>query len=401
MAFKDIHKLKKIVEIKKEEHRVYHLVLGKDIFAVSIYDDLKNKFGKENVRLLSHGKIQAADLLPKGPTLLRGEANRLALSKVYPELSLQDHKTIGALFYKDMSWKKFEGRSKSEPLKFDEPFFTTERLDIDYRQLFEEKYFQESFLENINSEVDILDIHSINKIDEIWIVECLNGTTFYTEFLYCGLTPYLFLKHYSDKNALTDTFIEFCEKTITPSVLHMSYLFKGSSEKFKVLSLEETLFIPLSYTHEWGHFIGEFSKQSTGCSEFSCIYYIDQNTNSEEDVTRIIRTLKKNLEKIFKNFFLSSPEEFISFENETMSLNVDDELFSHEVNKNPDFYQNLFFIGTNAPLKFHADTSCANQVSGIIRGILSRIDFLNSTDLKSMPLKANGPSSEIMIGIDI
>ena len=40
MAFKDIHKLKKIAVIERETITVPYLVMGKDVFSLSLYNDL-------------------------------------------------------------------------------------------------------------------------------------------------------------------------------------------------------------------------------------------------------------------------------------------------------------------------------------------------------------------------
>ena len=67
MAFKDIHKLKKIAVLETEIIKVPYLVIGKDIFSLSLYNELKNSKGRDQVRLLSQDSLQKSDLLPKGP----------------------------------------------------------------------------------------------------------------------------------------------------------------------------------------------------------------------------------------------------------------------------------------------------------------------------------------------
>lgn len=121
MAFKDLHKLKKVVVVEKEFISVPHLVVGKDIFSLSIYKSLQEKYSPENVRLLSQDTVLKSDLFPKGPGTLRGEANQKMVQELYPKAVSFVGEDL-AIFYKDMTWKSFGGRSKSEALKFNEEF---------------------------------------------------------------------------------------------------------------------------------------------------------------------------------------------------------------------------------------------------------------------------------------
>ena len=85
MAFKDLHKLKKIVVVEKELIQTTHLVVGKDIFALTTYKALQEKYGKEQVRLLSEDVILKSDLMPKGPSSVRGENNQRIFQELFPD----------------------------------------------------------------------------------------------------------------------------------------------------------------------------------------------------------------------------------------------------------------------------------------------------------------------------
>lgn len=372
MAFKDLHKLKKIVEIQKEYIQVPHLVVGKDIFAVSIYKALQAKYGREQVRLLSEDALLKSDLAPKGPSTLRGANNQKIIQELYPQAVV----SIGsepAMFYKDMTWKSFGGRSKSEALKFNEEFYTSSRFDIEMAKVFPELEQADSFIAEINQEAYQVRLKSIQRSGDGFKVECLNGTEFECEKLYFGQSPFQYLNFYSNKNELTDHFIEFCEGTKTPSALFVKFVFEKP-----ISDMKETLFIPLSYTHEWGHFVGEFNEtynDVNGTQEIEFIHFLDEDQSSEEDLSRTIRLLKKGLEKIFEKYSKINSREYIVLEQEIGCLKIDDELFARTLGEGKNELKNLFLLGINAPI---VDTQCEemsfeyskNEVNILARALL-------------------------------
>jgi len=372
MAFKDLHKLKKIVEIQKEYIQVPHLVVGKDIFALSIYKALQAKYGREQVRLLSEDALLKSDLAPKGPSTLRGVSNQKIIQELYPQ-AVVSVGTEPAMFYKDMTWKSFGGRSKSEALKFNEEFYTSARFDIDIAKVFPELEQADSFIAEINQEAYQVRLKSVQRSGDGFKVECLNGTEFECEKLYFGQSPFQYLNFYSNKNELSDHFIEFCEGTKTPSALFVKFVFEKP-----ISDMKETLFIPLSYTHEWGHFVGEFNEtynDVNGTQEIEFIHFLDEDQSSEEDLSRTIRLLKKGLEKIFEKYSKINSREYIVLEQEIGCLKIDDELFTRTLSEGKNELKNLFLLGINAPI---VDTQCEemsfeyskNEVNILARALL-------------------------------
>ncbi len=355
MAFKDLHKLKKVVVVEKEFIEVPHLVVGKDIFALSIYKSLQEKYGKENVRLLSEDAILKSDLLPKGPSTIRGETNQKVVQQICPEAVSAVGSEV-AMFYKDMAWKSFGGRSKPEALKFNEEFYTSSRFDVDAEKIFPELAYADEFLALVNEEAYQVRLKSIKRAGDGFFIECLNGTEFKCEKLYFGQSPYQYLQFYSNKNELSDMFIEFCESTKTPSALFVKFVFEKP-----ITDTLETLFIPLSYTHEWGHFVGEFnttSKDTEGPQFIEFIHFIDEDQSSEEEISKVIRLLKKNMEKIFEKFSKINAREYIVLEQEIGCLKIDNDLFNKAIESgksSKEDTKNLFLLGINAPI---VDTHC-------------------------------------------
>ncbi|MBY0412823.1 MAG: hypothetical protein K2Q18_01595 [Bdellovibrionales bacterium] len=368
MAFKDIHKLKKIAVVEREVITTPYLVVGKDVFSLSLYTELKTKHGQNNVRLLSEDAILKSDLLPKGPSSVRGENNQRVFKALYPDVVVTKCNE-NSLFYKDMTWKSFGGRSKSEALKYDEGYFTGDRTDPDFEAVLKNVSHSDEFIASMNAVAYQVKIKSIGRAETGFIVECINGTEFHCEYLYFGLSPYYYQEFYKEKNQLSPAFIEFCESTKTSSALFVKYVFEAPLSDMK-----ETLFIPLSYTHEWGHFVGEF-REKEGKQEIEFMHFLEDQLMSEEDISRIIRLLKKNMEKIFDKFNKIKFYEYISLEQEIGCLKIDDHKFEQSLNQNPEETKALFFIGINAPVvkqqcvELNFEYSQEN-LSGVVRALL-------------------------------
>ena len=73
-----------------------------------------------------------------------------------------------------MNWKSFGGRSKSEVLKYDEGFYTGERIDPDYEEVFSNISLTEDYIESVNLESYKVKIKSISKNEFGYIVYCIN-----------------------------------------------------------------------------------------------------------------------------------------------------------------------------------------------------------------------------------
>jgi len=371
MAFKDLHKLKKIPEIQKENIECDYLVVGKDFFAIETYLNLKKNFPEKNIRLLSETDVNKSDLMPKGPSWVRGSKNIDYVKSLLQDLpsSYSENKS---LFYKDMTFKSFGGRSKSEVLKYDEEFFTAPRLQFNYVDVLPELTNVTSNLEAINLEAYKVRIKSINREGQSFLIECLNGTEFKAGNLIYGKSPYSYLNIYKDKNHLPDQLIEFCESTKSHMGLYLKYVFKAP-----ISDVTDTMLIPLSYTHEWGHFVGEFENQN-GAQSIEFLHFIDENHATEEDISKTIRLLKRSLEKIFENFLKNLCEEFILLEDEIGCLKIDDSKFLSLINSEHESIQRLKFIGVNSPFIFSpSETSIFEDspqvISPFVRALHTRL----------------------------
>jgi len=359
---------------KKEFHQF--LIVGSDPFSLKMFYQLHLK-NPGQVKIISPLPISENNLQPLGPNSLRGEENIQVVSRLFPEILGTSESPVPS-FLKDQKFRAFGGRSKSETLLHGEAFFTQTPHPYNQTQVF--PYLSNpEFLQLVNQHRLACGIKNIAKIAAIdlversqWQIECFNGSDLECEHLVWGLSPYVFLQQFSAKEELSNEFIEFCEKTHAPASLEVKMWFKHP-----ITDMENTLFFPLSYTHEWGHFVGEFSHVENSEQLASFVTFLEKEHTSEEHVSKIIHIFKKNLEKIFPQFSANFSREHIVLDEDTPCLKIDDSLFASTAGS----VEGLHFVGCNGPLAFplvegdSCEDSC-ESVSFLARGIINAAQTL-------------------------
>jgi len=351
MSFSDIRALKKEESTELTPKFIRHLVVGEDVHSIALYKTLIEKYGESEVQLLCQKELTPLEVLPKGPSSLRGEANIEAFKKLYPEVEITLVEKE-AEYFKEQEFRKFSGRGKSEPLLWGEEFYKGQRAELNLAQVYpflkDEEFFTK--LNERKWDNTLLNINQVEPTELIentnWTISTTIGEMLQSEHLYWGLGPEAFLQSYENKNQLSDEFIQFCESTHAPASLYIKYVFDEP-----ITDKEETLFVPLSYTHEWGHFIGEFGTEN-GKQFIEFILYVDINQQNEEDISRKIRLLKRHIEKIFKKAKKISCTEFITLEKHTSCPEIDDALYQ----KGLIGVKNLEMISVNGPFGDSAPT---------------------------------------------
>ncbi|MFT6069582.1 MAG: hypothetical protein ACJAT2_001030 [Bacteriovoracaceae bacterium] len=361
MSFSDIRALKKEESNETVSRFVRHLVVGEDLYSVALYKSLLEKFGNEEVQLLCQSELSPLEILPKGPSSLRGQVNIESFKKLFPNIEIKEVEGE-AEYFKEQEFRKFSGRGKPEALLWGEAYFKEPRADIDLSQIY--PFINDlEFFKNLNEKkwdntlTGLTQVQSTDLIENSsWSLKTSNGEELNCEKLYWGAGPQSFLNHYEDKNKLGDKFIEFCESTITPASLYIKFIFEEN-----ITDKTETIFVPLSYTHEWGHFIGEFGDVD-GKQSIEFVLHIDINQQNEEDISRKIRLLKRHIEKIFKKSKKVSCEEFITLDKNSPCPNIDDSLYQEA----KDSVKNLHLVSVNGPFEDSApmqtifeDSECA------------------------------------------
>ena len=349
--------LKKEVKEEKSYVEVANLVVGEDIHTLCYIFKRKPELG--NSKFITSKKVNTEDLFGKGYEKIRGEQNIAFCVESSANASLSDE-FVSATFYKDNQFRPFGGRSKSEALQKEEAFFTQKSKRFGFeKELFFLK--DSSFWDFFNKESYVGQIKSVSfkEIDSTWIVELLNGTVFSSKKLIWGLPPWKLISFIKNKSSLNNEFIEFCEKT--RGSFGLKVLFKLKS---KISEMKETFFIPLSLTHEWGHFVGSFYEVEEE-SFLELEHYFDPEELSEEEVSRRIKILKRNLEKVFPNFSKTLENEYISID-ENATQFIESPLL-----KESSRIEGVVFVGENAPLSTLDKSEKTQKISHFVRGMIS------------------------------
>jgi len=374
MSIKSLQKLKKKEAPKPNKIFFPTIVLGEDLFSLSAMQRLWQHCPTEDVAFICARQLDDQDFEALGPNSLRGEENLNVFEEIYPQVKLEKQTEV-ASFYKESQLRSFAGRTKPEPLLAGEGFYIAPRADFNTQELFSsinEEEFKTKLAENTIQlmPVEIKRYQSDDLIEKgRWKITCSNGQEYLCEQLVFGRSPAAFLDLYKDKSDLSAELIEVCEKTQTPC----SLIIRLEYDK-KVCEREESLFLPLSFTYEWGHFIGEFSayneasKKQVG--EF--IHFINKNEASEDEISKKIRLLKRNLEKNFPQIKGAKLEEFIFLKEESACLNFDNLAFQ----KIQEEIAGVHFVGVNAYFDQapRENTTCedsTSSVSHLTRGLAS------------------------------
>lgn len=350
-----------------------HLVVGSDLFSLATYNTLVERFGRDNVEIISPTKITIDEAKLIGPSGLRGKANTKVFRDMFPEL---DPKMQGehSLFYKESKLHSFNSRTKPEKLLWGEEFFKDPRIETNLDTLF-------PFLKDVNFFKDLnhkrYTISAITLLTSVDLIEPKNfkletskDVSLFCDKLYFGEGPSSFGRLILPREAVSTAFLEFCSKTAAPLSLNIKLIFDSPITK-----TFETLFIPLSFTYEWGHFIGEFTNEC----EANFVCYMDENLTGVDDVSKKFRILIRNLEKVFPDIKKTRYKKYISLNKKTPCQEIDDSEFQQISTELP----NLHLIGFNAPIinaeeitqRFgYSSSNCTH----LIRGFLNHQNLLKN-----------------------
>lgn len=339
-------KLKKETPTASERFYKRHLVVGEDLFALETYRRLCALHGENEVGILGFVPQTQEECRMKGPSLWRGEDNFMVLKAMYPEREFTlDQKP--SLFLKEGTMREFGGRAKSEKLLWDEEYFTQPRIEGVDGLLPE---FDDESLKAIGEKSFRVKIKEIEKLiptdlaeAALWRIVGTDGAHYDAGHVYFAHAPAQFVDFFSQKSQLSDELIEFCESTLGPSVLNVVF----ECER-PVSDMTETVLLAQSYTHEWGHYVGEFSKDERSSKQRAeFLSFIDKNETTEEEISKKIRGLKKAIEKIAPDFAKISTQDFIVLKEATACLKIDDKAYANVASQ----WENWNFISVHAPLE--------------------------------------------------
>lgn len=345
---------KKVEDDKhKEESRLYfdHLVIGDNWEAALKYFKLLRSNPDQTVRLISSSiltkKLVENDFKSRMNTI-RDEALAKKIIDYNVKLEILKNESE-SLFYKDTKFHKFSGRAKPHELKEDEDIFKESLYSYKWESL-----FHDDDLENFDDK--ILKYQYNKFIDEIEFVEptdlvekthfkilTAENETFECENLHWCLSPKEFYKLVKNKDMLDDSIHQYCNKLESRTSLTVAFKVAGEFH-----SDSNTIYLPQSVTHEWGHFICEIEKYDPELNEqkMKALMFVTEEISTEEELAKKIKLMTRVIDRVFPEFAKLQKEEFINYRLHSFIKCQDDSLAHSMKEKHP----MLHFYGEGAPL---------------------------------------------------
>lgn len=290
---------KENVEVR-EKIQIPFLFLGQDWCNLSLYKYAQEKVGRDQVLVIDNKELHKDHLFFPGPSLNRGPDNFLALKSLFPDLVLKE--LPEPLFYKDQKLRSFKGKAKPLKIFEDEEFFQETGFIFDKNELFlkeeinyEEVNFRKDKVLKI-TETDNQNFKFLLSLESGFDVEC--NHIFFADSLNS-------LVKLMDKNTHLGSQIHSLkvESFNRPCVV-------VNFKRKNLGSFEGQYFIPKSQTHERGNLIVEAINDG-GVHTVKCFSGIDREEFNEEEISKLIKLLKRNIERVFEGFNSSQYEEKI------------------------------------------------------------------------------------------
>jgi hypothetical protein len=286
----------KIIKIEK-------LIIANDYYSAKKCEQMFDS--GDDFIILGERLIEASDLRLKGPSTFR----------VTNELS-QNESMISSVFYKDQKFRPFGGRSKSMELKPGEKYFSYPKLDHQIEEISEE------VVNKINDNIQLKKIVSIEARELDLVVRTGDGASYEVTELYWPLGMVAFVGLLKNKNILSEKMLTSLSGFEGPIPLYIDLSVKTPINETK------TVFLPVSLAHEQGHFIGDIKKINEKLSFISFVHFIDPNEVNEDHICRLIKNLKRQIEKLFNVAKGAICDEEITLSSTGVAVSIDDSLGS-------------------------------------------------------------------------
>ena len=334
MDFSNLRK-KEDTEMRAENiHEVDNIAVVSDFYSALVCDAFIKR--DEDCIFIAERALELNDLCLKGPSMRRVYGNYEAGGEL-----------TESVFFKDQKFRSFGGRTKPMKLQQGEEYLSYPRLNVEDLQI------DNDDKNKINTKLTMKKIVSIEADDCKAVLEMGDGTTYKTSTLYWPLGLLSFVDLLKNKNSIDEKILEKLSDFEGPIPLFIDFYLDRDIDESR------TIFLPVSFTHEEGHFIGEIKKINEKKFQFSFVHFIDPNEVNEEHICRLIKNLKRQLERVFKLEKSSFIGEEIFLSPLKMASSIDDSL-SEAVQTNFPF---LRIIGDQySELETFAD-SCASSQS--------------------------------------
>ena len=359
-------------DLKKDQVKEYenyfkkYLIIGSDYYSAKSYLNLINQNSSEDVQLISDVEIRYENFTLVAPVSIRGEEN----IDVYNQLVGNDSSVSDdALFYKDLKFRKFGGRSRSFKILDGEEFYSKQSVKrVTLPSLTDEEFNQIQSACKTHNVLKIKKIAAEDLIDQAnWEVTLSNGKVCQCEELIWGETPLSFYEFLEKEGDVATKIALFCDGLTPITQLRISLEYNKV-----VTNLIETLFIPLSYTHDHGHYIGEITNLAGSGSQVNFVHFFHHTEINEEELSRKIRHFKKAIDKVFELKGSTILKEYISISHTAFVEQFQDSAL-HEIED----HFSLHFIGETGHIRKNMYEKYGEKLSKCshsLRGLLTIIE---------------------------
>ncbi len=355
--------LKKSSLVEQKRSFSKYIVFGSGVESCIVAQDLARKHGELSVCWLTETELSSRAVTRTFPTSVRGDANVLLLQEKFPDIT----DISQALFYKDMKFRSFTGRSKPMPLLGGETFYTQTGVMLPQEKSFSDEEF--AHLLKLHKIVHIEKIVKVSSFDLLekseWELHTANHEVISCQYLIWGDEPLSF-HHLIEDKADFGEIPNFLAESESLSQLYVSF-----TTKSEVIKSLDTFFIPLSLTHSEGHFIGQFLPvENGGEQKMDFIHFFDESKYNEDEIIKKIKSLKRSLQKIYDldkyNSFLT---EYYSLRKIDVAVAYNDLVIQPLFQKFP----TLLWVGENAPLQIDNESYC--NISHYMRAVEGMTQF--------------------------
>lgn len=346
--FKDARRANQEVTLTRHTK---HVIVGHDLGAVLKLVELKKAHPGETIKIVTDRPLSRQILVENnqfGVSSLRSaDAVEGIYRKHFGARILPDTKE--PVFYKDGKFHEFGSRAKPMNLLSGEEFFSTKGYRAEVASFFDEASW-ENLDALISEALDMRIFESIEKTTPADLVEKQEWTLTFKDFtkltcenLYVSLSPKKFLNYLANKEALTAELIDVCSAVSTRGAISVTWVL---NKEFS--HTDQTLFIPQSMTHEWGHFIVEFENFDHKKNEGLChvLFLIHEDEPQSEDLASKIRLMKRVLDRVFPDLEKHIKKEFIRFDEEMFVSDIKDQT-AEQLSFD---YPTLKFLGQSSPM---------------------------------------------------
>ena len=337
-----------------QKRHIKHVVVGQDLGAILQLLAIKRNFPDDSVKLISSRILTKKALIEQyeeGVSLLRSSEAVTEIYRKYHEAKLSPQ-TKDALFYKDGKFHEFSGRAKSMELLPGENFFLSRGYRLETAGFFTADEW-ENLDQILNESLELRIFESIEKTIPTDLVNVAEWELTFKDFtivtaqnLYVSLSPRKFLNYLSHKEKLTPELIDTCSSAKIQAALSVTWTLNK-----ELFSGTETLFVPQSMTHEWGHFIVEFESMNHKTNEqiCHCLFLIHDEEPQTEDLASRIKLMKRVMERVFPGIEAAITRENIRFDEEMFVSGMKDDL----IEQLGFDYPTLKFTGQMSPMPTH------------------------------------------------